>query len=62
MLGYALGELATPYTLVQSFIGGLLIGLAAALLLFFSGQRLGFSGIFSSRSTNDEGMLKWTQT
>jgi hypothetical protein len=37
----------TPLTLGESFGGGLLIGLSAALFLYFSGRRTGISGILS---------------
>ena len=46
---YEFTELATEKTYIQSLQGGALIGLAAALYLFFTGQRAGLSGIYSSK-------------
>lgn len=46
---YALSDLSTPPSLLDSLLGGCLIGLAAGLYLWFTGQRAGLSGIYSCK-------------
>jgi len=55
---YQYGELATPKTYLESLEGGLLIGVAASIFLFFSGQRAGLSGIYSGECSTNKTMKR----
>jgi len=47
------------FTLVQSLIGGILLGLSAAGMLYFVGRILGISGICSGLITAKRGETLW---
>jgi uncharacterized membrane protein YedE/YeeE len=47
------------FTPIASTIGGLLIGLGAAVMLMFNGRIAGISGIFEGVVVPDEGTFDW---
>ncbi|MFW5966131.1 MAG: YeeE/YedE family protein [Persicimonas sp.] len=47
------------FTPILSGIGGMLIGLSAAMMLFFSGRIAGISGIFRGVISPEEGEFSW---
>jgi uncharacterized membrane protein YedE/YeeE len=47
------------FTPIASSIGGLLIGLGAAIMLLFNGRIAGISGIFEGFVVPDEDVLSW---
>lgn len=47
------------FTPVASSIGGVIIGLAAAIMLFFNGKITGISGIYGSTLGGDTGESGW---
>jgi len=47
------------FTPVASFAGGVLIGLAAIMFMFFNGKIAGISGIFGGLLTANEGDTAW---
>jgi uncharacterized membrane protein YedE/YeeE len=49
----------TDFTMWQSLAGGLLIGLAASLLLFFNGRIVGISGIVGGLLRPVKGDVSW---
>jgi uncharacterized membrane protein YedE/YeeE len=49
----------TNFTMWQSLAGGLLIGLAASLLLFFNGRIAGISGIVGGLLRPVKGDISW---
>jgi len=49
----------TEFTPVLSTLGGLMIGLAAAMMLVFNGRIAGISGIFGSAITNRSSDGPW---
>ena len=49
----------TEFTPVLSGIGGILIGIAAAMMLVFNGRIAGISGIFEGVVLPDEGTVGW---
>lgn len=47
------------FTPIASTIGGVLIGLGAALMLVFNGRIAGISGIFEGAILPDQGLFTW---
>lgn len=51
--------MATPFTPLEGILGGALIGLAAALLLFTDGRVAGISGVLSRALPPTRGDFAW---